>query len=313
MAAFNSATNAWLSTLINKFALEEVRTKTWENPFARFKKGNMPLGYHAGFHHANPAALSDYVRPSAPNYTDPFAGADPVVFSDYLKVEADKIGSTIISDDYLSDAMTSWEKLDEFVQTIIGTLYTANAEWEYGAMISNLAYPWNSGNPTDMPYATIIDLAVPTNEATAQAAILSLAGESIDMERIGSGHIGSNSRSTVKTFTDKANQILISTDEFKLATEVYAKSVAFHVNYLDMLPEWLTVKSFGTYGAVVGGRKINAILIDEARFQWRDKLFRVESIRNPADGTTNYWLRRRALIGNVNFANGQAFVEPAGE
>ena len=313
MAEFTTATNAWLSTLINKFSLDEVYTKTWENKFARFKKANMPLGYHAGFHHANPAVLSDYVRPSAPNYTDPFAGADPVVFSDYLKVEADKIGSTIISDDYLSDAMTSWEKLDEFVQTIIGTLYTANAEWEYGAMISNLAYPWNNGNPTDMPYASIVDLAKPTDEATAQAAILALAGESIDMERISSDHIGSDARSTVRTFTDKANQILISTDEFQLATEIYAKSVAFHVNYLDLLPEWLTVKSFGTYGAVVGGRKINAILIDQARFQWRDKLFRVESIRNPADGVTVYWLRRRALIGNVNFANGQAFVEPAGE
>ena len=313
MAEFTTATNAWLSTLINKFALDEVLTKTWENPFARFKKENMPLGYHAGFHHANPASLSDYVRPSAPNYTDPFAGADPVVFSDYLKVEADKIGSTIISDDYLSDSLNSWGEFDEFVQSIIGTIYTANTEWEYSTMVNKFAYPWNSGNPTDMPYATIVDLALPTNEATAQTAIIKLAGESIDMERISSDHIGSNARSTVRTFTEKRNQLLISTDEFKLATEIYAKSVAFHVNYLDMLPEWFTVKSFGTYGAVVGGRKINAILIDMRRFQWRDKLFRVESIRNPADGVTVYWLRRRALIGNVNFANGQAFVEPAGE
>ncbi len=294
MAAFTSATNAWLSSLINKFALEEVRTKTWENPFAIFKKGNMPLGYHAGFHHANPAALSDYTRPAAPAYTDPFAGADPVVFSDYLKVEQDKIASTVISDDYLSDAMSSWEKLDEFVQTIIGTVYTGNAKWEYDTMIAQLP-------EVKLASQVIGGITNPTNEATAQAALIRLAGVSKAMTRISDTYTG---RAGVQTFTDKENQILISTDDFQLGIEVYAKSVAFNPNYLDKLPRWETVESLGQ----ASGNDVYAIIIDAARFQWRDKLFRIESIRNPADGTTVYWLRRRALVGNIDFANAAIFT-----
>lgn len=293
MAAFTPATNAWLSTLINKFALEEVRTKTWENPFAKFKKGNIPLGYHAGFHHANPARLGDYNRPAAPNYTDPFAGADPIVFSDYLKVEADKIASTIISDDYLSDALSSWDKLDEFVQTIIGTLYTANSKWEYESSIDVLPEV-KAGNQR------ITGLTMPTDEASAQAALIKLAAVSKSMERVGSKYTG---RAGVETFTERANQTLIMTDEFALAMEVYAKSVAFNTSYLDVLPKIDTVESFGDQR-----RDIVAVIIDDARFQWRDKLFRVESIRNPADGTTVYWLRRRALIGNIDFANAAIFT-----
>lgn len=294
MAAFTSATNAWLSSLINKFALEEVLTKTWENPFAIFKKGDMPLGYHAGFHHANPAELSDYTRPAAPAYTDPFAGSDPVVFSDYLKVEQDKIASTIISDDYLSDALTSWEKLDEFVQTIIGTVYTGNAAWEYNTMNEKLPEVKKASQ-------VFSGLAVPTDEATAQAAIIRLAAASKVMTRITDTYTG---REGVLTFTDKANQLLITTDAFQLGAEVYAKSVAFNPSYLDKLPTWETVESLGQYE----GADVVAILIDRARFQWRDKLFRVESIRNPADGVTVYWLRRRALVGNVDFANAAIFT-----
>ena len=290
---FTTATNAWLSSLINKFALEEVRTKTWENPFSIFKKGNIPLGYHAGFHHANPAQLADYTRPAAPNYTDPFAGSDPVVFSDYLKVENDKIASTIISDDYLGDALDSWEKFDEFTQTIIGTLYTGNSKWEYDTTVSYL--PEVKANNQSFS-----GLAVPTDEATAQAALITLMATSKAMTRISGAYTG---RTGVQTFTDKANQILITTDAFQLAAEVYAKSVAFNTSYLDKLPRWETVESFGSQTPAV-----TAVLIDAARFQWRDKLFRVESIRNPADGVTVYWLRRRALVGNVDFANAAIFT-----
>ena len=292
--------NDFLSALVNKVAFQEVLTKTYENPIARFKKGNIPLGYTGEFIHINPAELEDYTRPVAPLHTDPFSAKDPVAFADFLTVNEDKIASTLLSEDYLSDAFTSYEKFYEMTQQIVSSLYSGNNIYERDLMLRNVVSGFGAG------VRAVSSLALPTNETTAQAAILAIKDASADMRDPSSDFIAESfADAGALSWVDYDNQVIIMTNRMKNRLEVYARSVAYNVGNLDFLPPIITVNNIGT----IDNKAIHTVIMDVAALQIRDKIFRVDSLYNPADGTLNYWLRRRTMSGFVGFANAKAFTE----
>ncbi len=297
MAAYSTKFNDFLTALANKMAFQEVYTKAYEHPLAIFKKGAMPLGYTGEFVHVNPANLTDYTRPKAPAFTNPFTAKDPTVFTDYLTVNEDKIASTLLSDDYLTDAFTSYEKFYDMNQAIVSSLYSGNAIYELGLVRSTISSGFGD------TVRAIENIVLPTDEASAQSAILTIQNASSAMTEPSTNYVASDFDSAV-SFVDPENQIILVKNSFRNGLKVYARAYAYNLDNLDFMPEMIGTESIGT----VGGREIVAVIMDKAAVQIRDKVFRVDSIYNPADGTLNYWLRRRTLSGFLGFANAIAFA-----
>lgn len=298
--AFTAKMNDFLSALVNTIALQEVYTKTYENPISRFKKGDIPLGYTGEFVHTNPATLTDYTLPTAPAFTNPFSTNNPVTFAEYLTVNEDKVANLRLSEDYLSDAMISYEKFYEFPAVLVSSLYSGNAIYEKNLMLSTALSGFGTGARTP------VELALPTTQSTAEQALITVMNASDDMTDPSSKFV-SPTFSTAVSWVDHSNQTILMTNKFKNALGVLARAYAFNSGELKFLAPTITVNSIGT----IGGKAVNAIIMDNAALQIRDKLFRVDSIFNPADGSQNYWLRRKTMSGFLGFANAVAFVEPS--
>lgn len=292
MSNYQVRMNAFLPALVNKIVYTEVRTKSFQNPISRFKKSNIPFGFHGEFIHVNPAELKDYTRPNAPAFTNPFSAENPVVFADYLEVNEDKIASVLLSEDYLNDAFSSWEKFDEMVQSIINSLYSGNQAWEYSIMKETLADAYDNNNITKEAIDNIVD------ETSGNEAIIKIKN-AVEYMRIPSEDY--NTLEGAVSFVEPENMVIVMTADFKNRMDVLTRAGAFNVSNLDFLPPVVVVDKIDDEGT------IKAIVMDEAFLQIRDKKFGVDSIFNPADWTLNYWLRRRTMRGVIRFANAVAF------
>lgn len=292
MPNYTTRMNAFLPALVNKIVYTEVRTKAFQNPIARFKKASVPFGFHGEFIHTNPAELKDYTRPNAPAFTNPFSAENPVVFADYLEVNEDKIASVLLSEDYLNDAFSSWEKFDEMVQAIINSLYSGNQAWEYSIMKDTLTTAYENNNIVKLPIVNI------TDEASGAEAIIAIKN-AVEYMRVPSEDY--NKMAGAVSFVEPENMVIIMTADFKNRMDVLTRAGAYNVNNLDFLPEIVVVDKLDDAG------EIKAVVMDEAFLQIRDKKFSVDSIFNPADWSLNYWLRRRTMRGVIRFANAVAF------
>lgn len=292
MAEYTTRMNAFLTTLVNKIAYQEVRTKVFQNKLARFKKSDMPLGYSAEFSHVNPVELSDYTRPDAPAYTDPFGAAEPTVFATYLEVNEDKIASTRIDEMYIDDAFTSYEKIDNMVAAIVNSLYSGNQIWEYNLFKKVLAGGFAGMLQVEIPQVNSVD--------TGAAATVVIQDNSEYMAIPSDDY---NSENGAISFVEPENQILIMTANFKHRLDNYSRALAYHNEPQNILPEIVVIDQMPT-----GMENVVAVLMDKAYLQIKDKKFAVDSIWNPADHALNYWLRRRTLAGTISFANVCAFV-----
>lgn len=292
--AYTATMNSFLDALVNKVAYSEVRTKAFQNPIAQFKKESIPLGYSAEFIHVNPATLSDYTPPVAPLYTDPFAAAAPTVYAEYLDVEENKIGSAHIREDEIADAFTSWEKFDSLVQAIVNSLYSANQLFEYNLMKDTISTAVDNGD------IVLEDIDEVVSEITGINAILKIKNVVEEM-RIPNGTY--NTESGAISFVDPENAVIIMRADMKNAIDVYTRAGAYNVGNLDFLPRVVTVDKFDDDDNIL------AVIMDEAFLQIRDRKFSVDSIRNPADLSINYWLRRRTLSGVIKFAQALALVK----
>lgn len=298
--AYTATANAFLNTLFNKFILQEVRTKTYENPLAGFKKETLPMGYDAEFIHVNPVTLTDYAQPTAPAYTDPFKTAIPVTFGEYLSVNINKIAEATIYEDTLLDAFTSYEKFDVMVQSIINSLYSGNNIWEYNE-IRKLA----ASNVTAKKVKAT-EISPVTDLATGQAAIIALLDTVNALTYPTSNYnYAKNGNTPAISFCDVENQRIMMTYAMWDRLLTYNYSSAFHDELIRLKPRVVLVDKIDDAG------KIAAIIMDEGYLQFRDRKFSVESIINPADLSINYWLRRRVLSGCVGFANAHALITAA--
>lgn len=301
--AFSATTNAFLATLINKFALQEVRTKTYNNKLSVFKKETIPYGFDAEYLHTNPATLSDYTQPnfSTHKYTDPFATNLPTTFSEYLTVNENQRASVTLVEDTILDAFTSYEKFDSLVQSIVNSLYSGNQIWEEKTIKQLFGVAVNSKTAGSEVMTPVTSLA------TGQAALLQMLNASDLMTFAGSSY---NTVTGVVTFCDTENQRILVRSDFWNALKVYNYSAAFHDDFITLAPRVTVVDCF-INAAGNEDANILAVICDEAFLQFRDRVFEVNSIINPADMSINYWLRHRAMTGVIPYANALAFVETA--
>lgn len=119
--------NEFVTSLMNKVVLSVVHKKLLSNPLAPLKQGVLPLGQDVEEIHVNRANGAAY-DPTGANL---LTRTQPTAMTTYHRLNRQDTYTVSISDDQLRQAFTSYEKLQNFVDAIINSLYSADSDDEF--------------------------------------------------------------------------------------------------------------------------------------------------------------------------------------
>ena len=154
--------NEFITTLINRIALTIIRNQTFANPLARFKKGSIPLGTDIQDIITNPAEAEAYEYSNAA-MAKLLTITDPDTKVAYYQRNRKDLYTKTITREGLQGAFVSWDKFNQFITSIVQSLYNGNyiSEFNYTKGLVRAAYD-NNKVITEV-------VTAPTNEATGKA------------------------------------------------------------------------------------------------------------------------------------------------
>ena len=150
--------NEFVTALMNKVVLSVVHKKLLSNPLAPLKRGVLPLGQDVEEIHVN-RAKGDRFDPTG---ADLLTRTKPTAFTTYHRLNRQDTYQVSVSDDQLRQAFTSYENLQNFVDAIINSLYSADTDDEFILMKQLVSEAVSNG------HVPIIE--VPSFSATTGAA-----------------------------------------------------------------------------------------------------------------------------------------------
>lgn len=287
--------NEFLSSLIGKIALSVVHNKTAKNPLAMLKKGTVPLGSDIEEIFTEMAAGAQFDGTGSTLLTQ----HKPSVKTIYHRRNRQSTFPVTISPEQLATAFTSWGKLEEFTSSIINSLYSGDNYQEY-ILMKNLMADAIVDGKVSIALVTAI-----TDAATARGLLKAVKNASAYFEFPGSNFnkyatIKGGGATPVKTWTPKADQILILRADIATEIDVEALAVMFNLEKGKM-PPVVTVDNFGAAPTCY------AMLCDRSFFQVYDTLERLAPFNNPQSLAITYYWHHFQTISFSYFANAIAF------
>ena len=113
--------NDFMSSLMNKLVKSVIHTKMFANPLKQFKKGTKPVGDTIEEIYQNFIKGDVYDA----NGVDLLGRKLPDTKTVYHKMNYKQKYKVTVSRELLSKAFTSWEALENYVKTVINTLYNS--------------------------------------------------------------------------------------------------------------------------------------------------------------------------------------------
>lgn len=296
-SAYQPQLNEFIGNLINRIGLTIVRNKSFSNPLALFKKGDMPLGTDIQDIYTNPAeaqqySISDTAASKLLAITDP----DTKV-AYYSRNRQDRYEKTITKV-ALQAAFTSWDKFEDYVTSISQSLYS-------GAYIDEFKL---TKTLIDGAYANgkVITKVVddPTTETGAKAFIKQARAIYQKMQFPGTelnAYSKFQNDGAVTTWTDPDRLVFITTADIMATIDVDVLASAFNMGKADFLGRVVIVDKFEH-------ENIYGVLCDSAWIQIYDNLFKAEEFYNPAIMAWNEYLHVWGTFAICPFANAVMFV-----
>jgi hypothetical protein len=293
--------NEFANALINRIAFTVVKLKTFKNPLSVLKKGSIPLGQDIQEIYDNPAKGGTYSGTS----TDLLKIFKTDTKAAYYRLNRQAKFRVTISLPELQRAFTSFQDLNNFVQSKINTMYNGD-EIEQFLLTKNLvAQAYEDNMLTEIPVYNDKTESL-TDAEIAKRLVKSIQTYS-DLMIFPSdqynkfAELKGNGATPVVTWTPKKDQILILPSTVKTNINVELLATAFNKSYLEMEEMTLTVDSFG-------GEPILAILCDKSCFQIYENYYAVKNFDNPDTNMQNYWLHHWQTFGFSPLANSLVFT-----
>ena len=136
--------NEFVTALMNKVVLSVVHKKLLTNPLAPLKRGVLPLGQDVEEIHVN-RAKGDRFDPTG---ADLLTRKKPTAFTNYHRLNRQDVYQVSVSDDQLRQAFTSYDTLQNFVDAIINSLYSADTDDEFILMKQLVSEAVSNGHVT---------------------------------------------------------------------------------------------------------------------------------------------------------------------
>lgn len=307
-----SLQNEFLSALYNRIGRVLVESKTWENPWSRFKKGMLEFGETIESVFVDLAKPFQYDPAVAENTI--FKREIPNVRSTFYVMNYQKFYKNTTQNNDLKLAFLSWDGITDLISKIVEAMYTSANYDEFQVMKYMLAKQILVGrlhiediDTTDV-HSSVTSIKAVSNKLTFLSRKYNVAG--------------------VANATDKPRQIVIMNAEFDANVDVNVLASAFNMDKAQFMGSRVLVESFGdidndrlaelfaddpTYVALTSAEltaldTIPCVVVDEDYFQIYDNLQEFTEDYNGEGLYWNYWYHVWKTFGVSPFANAVMFI-----
>lgn len=225
--------NEFLSALVNRIGRVMVTSKTYENPWAMFKKGFLEFGETIEEIFVNIAKPFQFDPAVAE--TDVFKREIPDVRSAFHIMNYQKYYKTTISNDQLRQAFLSWEGITDLIARIVDSMYTGANYDEFQTMKYMLARYILDGRMYPVTIQAV-------TSANMNSIVSGIKGISNKFEFLSDAY----NPAGVKTYSVKNDQYMLVNSDFDATMDVEVLAAAFNMSKAEFLGHRVLVDSFGS-------------------------------------------------------------------
>jgi hypothetical protein len=311
---FEALQNEFLTALVNRIGLVLITSKSYSNPWAVLKKGQLEYGETIEDIFVNIAKPYEYDPAVAES--EVFKREIPDVRATFYTLNYKKFYKATVSQDQLRQAFLSLEGVTNLITKITESLYTSANYDEFITMKYMLAKQIIDGG--------IECVTVPDPETSPSKVITTIKGVSNNFEFMSNKH----NRAGVENYTLKDDQYIIVNSKFDAQMSVEVLAAAFNMDKADFMGHRILVDSFGDLdvkrlnallGSDVGYEeisqdvlnaldKIPAILVDKDWFMIFDNMQQFTEQYNGQGLYWNYFYHIWKTFGISPFVNAAMFI-----
>lgn len=310
--------NEFLSALVNRIGRVMVTSKTYENPWAMFKKGFLEFGETIEEIFVNIAKPFQFDPAVAE--TDVFKREIPDVRSAFHIMNYQKYYKTTISNDQLRQAFLSWEGITDLIARIVDSMYTGANYDEFQTMKYMLARYILDGRMYPVTIQAV-------TSANMNSIVSSIKGISNKFEFLSDAY----NPAGVKTYSVKNDQYMLVNSDFDATMDVEVLAAAFNMSKAEFLGHRVLVDSFGSldtarlaelfandpnyeeidFGDLELLDSIPAVVVDRNWFMVFDNFNNFTEQYNGQGLYWNYWYHVWKTFSVSPFSNAALFVPGA--
>lgn len=311
-----SVKNEFISVLINRIARVYVTSRSYENPWAFWKKGVVDFGETIEEIFVNLSKPHEYDVQRAES--EVFKREIPDVRASFHIMNYQKFYKDTIENNELKLAFMSYEGVTDLIARIVERLYTSMNYDEFLTMKYLLAVRLLEG------LVNVTAVTAPTNAQGYKDIISEVKGVSNKMEFLSTKY----NLAGVYNHTNKDDQFLIINAAFDAKVGVEVVAEAFNMSKVEFMGHRVLVDSFGdldtdrlnelfaedenytplTDAQLVALDSIPCVLVDRDFFMIFDNLLEFTEIYNGQGMYWNYFLHAWKTFSVSMFANNMAFV-----
>jgi len=307
--------NEFLNALVNRIGKVIIESKTYENPWAIFKRGTLEMGETIEDVFVNIARPFQFDPATAA--TNVFARQIPDVRAAFHVVNWQKFYKQTVSREQLQHAFLAIEGVTDLISQIIKAMYTGLNYDEFLTMKYLIARNILNGQLTPITVPTV-------TTANMKPIVSTIKATSNAMEFLGTNY----NLAGVSNSSTKDEQYIITTAEFDAVMDVEVLAAAFNMDKADFMGHRIMVDSFGeldterlaklfendstytplTSAQITALKAIPAVLVDKQWFVIFDNLLQMEEQHNSEGLYWNYFLHAWKTFSASPFANAAVFV-----
>lgn len=304
--------NEFLNALINRIGLVVIKSKTYENPIAMFKKGFLEFGESIEEIFTNIATAYQFDPEDAE--TTLYKRYIPDVRSAFHMMNFQKFYPTTVSEQQLRQAFLSADGVYDLIGDITNSLYTAMNYDEFLVMKYVLAKRILDGQT----YPVSVDT---TDIKSVMEVVRKKSNDLTFMSKV-------YNPTAVYTHTPKEEQYLLISSEYDAKLDVEALAYAFNMNKIDVESHKVLIDGFGeldierlntllagtpnytplTQDDVDALNAIPCVLVDDGFFMVYDNLMEFKEKENSKGLYWNYFLHSWKTFSTSPFSNAVTFV-----
>lgn len=303
----SSLRNMFVNTLVQRIGFEFIHNKRYNNPLARFKKGSTPLGGIVEETGTNPVesqgfSSDGYIRTPDGQVLTPLNRRTPDTKVLYHTINREDQYPISISRQQLQTAFVSWEKLDDFISSVMSAMYSGDTIDEFiytknlidAGVTKDMLVTRTIANPTTSK-ENAENFVREMNIVSSKMCFPSTKyNKYIEQE-------GAEGKA-YKTWSDKERQVIILSTEVLQTINISVLSQAFHMSQADFRNAVVEIDEFDN-PAILG------VVCDESLLQIYDNLFEVSEQQNAQGLFFTYFLTHFETLSLSMLSNAVVFLD----
>lgn len=308
--------NEFLTALINRIGMVIIKSETYRNPWAIFKKGILEMGETIEEIFVNIAKPFKYNPEVAENKV--FARVMPDVRAAFHPINYEYFYKQTVQRAELKKAFMTWDGITNLIAEITNVMYTSANYDEYQVMKYLIARNILNGR--------VKGVTIPAmSTANIKSIVGKIKGISNNLTFMQNGYNPAN----VPRQTLKENQYIIIDSTFDADVDVELLATAFNMSRAEFEARKVLIDGFGAFdderlNALFGDNpdytpiteaekqalsSIPAMIVSADWFMIYDVDLEFDSLYNPQGRYWNYWLHTWKTFSVSPFENAAVFVQ----